>query len=78
MEGQSDTGCTCKKQNKTKKPSNISQLKQICIEECGKISSDPFQRLVDGYTEVISAEEDYLNAFESFPSLEYAILLSFV
>ncbi|KAI3368362.1 hypothetical protein L3Q82_008070 [Scortum barcoo] len=41
-------------------PSNISQLKEICIEEWGKLSLDQCQRLVDGYkkrlTEVISAK----------------------
>ncbi|KAI3373739.1 hypothetical protein L3Q82_022323 [Scortum barcoo] len=41
-------------------PSNISQLKEFCIEEWGKLSSDRCQRLVDGYkkrlTEVISAK----------------------
>ncbi|KAI3357464.1 hypothetical protein L3Q82_015503 [Scortum barcoo] len=41
-------------------PSNISQLKEFCIEEWSKLSSDRCQRLVDGYkkrlTEVISAK----------------------
>ena len=41
-------------------PSNISQLKEFCVEEWGKISSDRCQRLVDGYKkcliEVISAK----------------------
>ena len=41
-------------------PSNISQLKEFCIEEWGKLSSDRCQRLVNGYkkrlTEVISAK----------------------
>lgn len=41
-------------------PSNISQLKQFCIEEWDKIPSDRCQRLVDGYknrlTAVISAK----------------------
>uniref|UniRef100_A0A3Q3JS38 Transposase n=1 Tax=Monopterus albus TaxID=43700 RepID=A0A3Q3JS38_MONAL len=41
-------------------PSNISQLKQFCIEEWDKIPSDRCQRLLDGYknrlTAVISAK----------------------
>ena len=43
-----------------RKPSNISQLKEFCVEEWGKLSSDRCQRLVNGYkkrlTEVISAK----------------------